>query len=110
MPLPPDEDYAPPMALMGLGVAMYEYDHDQEIYDQAHVAPLNIGRGRTKEDIPKRQTQSTPRTLAQTVKQLRLTDYDGREYCDYQANDDARSSYYASSSSSEPLDWPLVNT
>ncbi|KAM3419303.1 hypothetical protein BST61_g5238 [Cercospora zeina] len=89
----------------GLGIA--QVGDQERTVERPHVAPLPVTS--PENNRTGSQTYTTPRTLLQTINELRLGDFeDQHDYRHYRTSDPFRTSF-SSSSSSEFQNWPLVN-
>lgn len=124
MPLPPDEQLDH-VHIPGIGLGIALVGEEEHRLDYPYVAPLRVRNSGTqasmlycRDDLSHMlpdnnhagsQAHATPRTVARTIQDLRLGDFEEQsEYRDYRASDPFRTSF-SSSSSSELLNWPLVN-
>ncbi|PPJ59648.1 hypothetical protein CBER1_01187 [Cercospora berteroae] len=106
MPLPPDEQFDH-LHIPGVGLGIALVGEEEHRSDYPYVAPLRVRH--SDNNHAESQAHATPRTVAQTIQDLRLGDFEEQsEYRDYRASDPFRTSF-SSSSSSELLNWPLVN-
>ena len=124
MPLPPDEQFDH-VHIPGVGLGIALVGEEEPGLDYPYVAPLRVRNSGKQASmlcccdnslhmLPDNnhtgsQADATPRTVAQTIQDLRLGDFEEQsEYRDYRASDPFRTSF-SSSTSSELLNWPLVN-
>ncbi|GIZ39937.1 hypothetical protein CKM354_000329900 [Cercospora kikuchii] len=106
MPLPPDEQFGH-VHIPGVGLGIALVGEEEPGLDYPYVAPLRVRN--SDNNHAGSQMHATPRTVAQTIQDLRLGDFEEQsEYRDYRASDPFRTSF-SSSTSSELLNWPLVN-
>ncbi|KAF2208868.1 hypothetical protein CERZMDRAFT_87443 [Cercospora zeae-maydis SCOH1-5] len=93
------------ISAVGLGIA--QVGETEYKVEHPHIAPPEVTS--LENDHACSQAHVMPRTLIQTINELRLGDFEDQDdYRDYRASDPFRISC-SSSSSSELLNWPLVN-